>query len=58
MYLASSNTEEIGEEGCPKLVHELIRRGVKPYIVNDEGGSIVTEPMAGLKVISQPATRA
>ncbi len=49
VYLASSNTEEIGEEGCPKLVNELIRRGVKPYIVNDEGGSIVTEPMAGVK---------
>ena len=49
VYLASSNTEEIGEEGCPKLVEELIRRGVKPYLVNDEGGSIVTEPMAGIK---------
>ncbi len=49
VYLSSSNTEEIGEEGCPKLVREMERRGVKPYLVNDEGGSIVTEPMAGLK---------
>ncbi len=49
VYLASSNTEEVGGEGCPKLVAELKRRGVKPFIVNDEGGSIVTEPMAGLK---------
>lgn len=48
VYLSSSNTEEIGEEGCPKLVAELERRGVKPFLVNDEGGSIVTEPMAGL----------
>ena len=49
VYLSSSNTEEVAGEGCPKLVAELKRRGVKPYIVNDEGGSVVTEPMAGLK---------
>ena len=49
VYLASSNTEEVAGDGCPKLVAELKKRGVKPYIVNDEGGSIVTEPMAGLK---------
>ena len=49
VWLSSSNTEEVGGEGCPKLVNELIRRGVKPYLVNDEGGSIVTEPMAGIK---------
>ena len=49
VYLSSSNTEEVGGEGCPKIVAELKRRGVKPFIVNDEGGSVVTEPMAGLK---------
>ena len=49
VYLSSSNTEEVGGEGCPKLVAELKKRGVTPFIVNDEGGSIVTEPMAGLK---------
>ncbi len=49
VYLASANTEEVAGDGCPKLVEELTRRGVKPYIVNDEGGSIVTEPMAGVK---------
>ncbi|MBO4415847.1 MAG: M20/M25/M40 family metallo-hydrolase [Lachnospiraceae bacterium] len=48
VYLSTSNTEEIGGDGCPKLVDELKKRGVKPYIVNDEGGSIVTEPMAGI----------
>ncbi len=48
VYLSSSNTEEVGGDGCPKLVAELERRGVKPYLVNDEGGSIVTEPMAGV----------
>ena len=49
VYLSTSNTEEVGGEGCPKLVAELERRGVKPFLVNDEGGSIVTEPMAGIK---------
>lgn len=48
VWLSTSNTEEVGGDGCPKLVAELQRRGVKPYIVNDEGGSIVTEPMAGI----------
>ena len=49
VYLSSSNTEEVGGEGCPKIVAELKRRGVKPYLVNDEGGAITTEPMAGIK---------
>ncbi|MBQ5952232.1 MAG: M20/M25/M40 family metallo-hydrolase [Lachnospiraceae bacterium] len=49
VYLSSSNTEEVGGDGCPKLVAEMKRRGVTPFIVNDEGGSVVTEPMAGLK---------
>ncbi len=49
VWLSTSNTEEVGGPGCPKLVQELERRGVKPYLVNDEGGSIVTEPMAGVK---------
>lgn len=48
VYLSTSNTEEVGGDGCPKLVEELKRRGVKPFLVNDEGGSIVTEPMAGI----------
>ena len=49
VYLSASNTEEIGGDGCPKLVRELENRGVKPFLVNDEGGSVVTEPMAGIK---------
>ena len=48
VYLSASNTEEVGGPGCVKLVEELKRRGVEPYLVNDEGGSIVTEPMAGI----------
>ena len=48
VYLSASNTEEIGGDGCSKLVEELKRRGVKPFLVNDEGGAITTEPMAGI----------
>ncbi len=47
VYLSSSCTEEVGGDGCPKLVAELRRRGVKPYIVCDEGGAIVDTPIAG-----------
>ena len=47
IYLCSSNTEEIGGEGAPKTVAELERRGVKLYLVCDEGGAIVREPLPG-----------
>ena len=47
IYLCSSNTEEIGGSGAPKTVAELERRGVKPFLVCDEGGAIVSEPLAG-----------
>ena len=49
LYLSSSCTEEIGGDGCPKLVEELRRRGVRPYLVCDEGGAIVQEPVGGIK---------
>jgi carboxypeptidase PM20D1 len=49
VYLSSSCTEEFGGDGCPKLVAELKRRGVKPYLVCDEGGAIVQEPIGGIK---------
>lgn len=48
VYLSSSCTEEWAGDGCPKLVAELQRRGVKPYIVCDEGGGIITSPIAGI----------
>ena len=47
IYLCSSNTEEIGGEGAPKTVARLESLGVKPFLVCDEGGAIVQEPMDG-----------
>ena len=49
VYLSSSCTEEVGGSGCPKLVAELQRRGVRPYLVCDEGGAIVEEPIGGIR---------
>lgn len=49
VYLASSCTEEWAGDGASKLVAELKRRGVKPFLVCDEGGGIISEPMAGVK---------
>lgn len=48
VYLSSSCTEEWGGDGCPKLVQELERRGVKPWLVCDEGGGIITDPIGGI----------
>lgn len=48
VYLSSSCTEEWAGDGCPKLVAELERRGVRPYLVCDEGGGIITEPIGGI----------
>ena len=48
VYLASSCTEEQAGDGAPKLVAELQRRGVKPFLVCDEGGGIITDPITGV----------
>ena len=48
VYLSSSCTEEWGGDGCPKLVNHLKSRGVKPWIVIDEGGGIITDPIGGI----------
>ena len=49
VYLSSSCTEEWAGDGCPKLVEELKKRGVKPWLVCDEGGGIITDPMGGIR---------
>ena len=48
VWLSSSCTEEWAGDGCPKLVNELERRGVRPWLVCDEGGGIITEPVGGI----------
>ena len=49
VWLSTSCTEEWGGPGCPALVDELRKRGVKPWLVCDEGGGLYTDPMMGIK---------
>lgn len=48
VYLASSCTEEWAGDGAPKIVDELKRRGVELFLVCDEGGAIISEPIGGI----------
>ena len=48
VWLSTSCTEEWGGPGCPALVTELKRRGVRPWLVCDEGGGLYTDPMMGI----------
>lgn len=49
VYLASSCTEEWAGDGAPKIVKELQHRGVELFLVCDEGGGIISEPIGGVK---------
>lgn len=49
VYLSSSCTEEWAGDGCPKLVEHLEKQGVRPFLVCDEGGGIITDPVGGIK---------
>jgi len=49
VYLASSRTEEIGGDGAPKMVQFLKEKGVHVYMLCDEGGSIIEDPIGGVK---------
>lgn len=49
VYLASSCTEEIGGNGAPKLAAWLKEHGVKLFMLCDEGGSIIQDPIGGVK---------
>ncbi len=49
VYLSTSCTEEWGGPGCPAIVEELRSRGVRPWLVCDEGGGIYTDPMPGVR---------
>lgn len=49
VYLASSCTEEWAGPGAKTIIAELKRRGVTPFMVCDEGGAIISEPIGGVK---------
>ena len=49
VYLLSSCTEEIGGSGGPKLVSWLKEHGVHFFLLCDEGGSIIQDPIGGVK---------
>ena len=48
VYLASSCTEEIGGTGAPKLAAWLKEHGVHLFMLCDEGGSIIQDPIGGV----------
>lgn len=49
VYLGSSCTEEIGGDGAPKIVNYLKDKGIRLYMLCDEGGSLVEDPIKGVK---------
>lgn len=49
IYLAGSNTEEIGGEGAPRIARWLKKNGVRLEMLCDEGGSMVSDPMKGVE---------
>ena len=48
VYLASSCTEEIGGTGAPKLAAWLKEHGVHLFMLCDEGGSLIQDPIGGV----------
>lgn len=48
IYFGSSCTEEIGGSGAPKLAAWLKERGIRLFMLCDEGGSIVQDPVGGV----------
>lgn len=48
VYFASSCTEEIGGSGGPKLASWLKEQGIELYMLCDEGGSIIEDPVGGV----------
>ena len=49
VYLGSSCTEEIGGDGAPKMCNWFKEHGIHLFMLSDEGGCIVENPVAGVK---------
>ncbi|MBI9009497.1 MAG: M20/M25/M40 family metallo-hydrolase [Tenericutes bacterium] len=49
IYISSATDEEISGDGALKSVEYLKKNGVKPYIVLDEGGAIVSDSLPSVK---------
>jgi len=49
VYLGSSCTEEIGGDGAPKIVNWFKEHKIDLFMLSDEGGSIVKNPVGGVK---------
>ena len=49
VYLGSSCTEEIGGDGAPKIVEWFKKHNIKLFLLNDEGGAIIQDPVVGVK---------
>ena len=48
VYLVSSCTEEIGGTGAPKMAAWLKEHGVHLFMLCDEGGSLIQDPIGGV----------
>lgn len=49
IYLASSCTEEIGGPGAGKIASYLKENGIKIFMLCDEGGALIRDPVKGVK---------
>ncbi len=49
IYFESACTEEVGGEGAMEISQTLYDRGIRFSMILDEGGMIVSEPIAGAK---------
>jgi carboxypeptidase PM20D1 len=50
VYLSFGHNEEVSGDGAVWAVEFLRRRGVRPWLVLDEGGAVVSGAMPGIKV--------